>query len=106
MSVRLDWLSWPVPVSGDLADLEPSHPRKPKCSYEWQQSDSPTFFPGRHADIFSASQHVGCFGIVHPGVLKKFDIPAPVSAIELDLEPFCYDQDNQVLVTHLNMQDL
>ena len=51
----------------------------------------------------SDGRPVGCFGIVHPDVLKQFDIPAPTSVLELDLEPFCYDQDDQALATHLNM---
>jgi phenylalanyl-tRNA synthetase beta chain len=31
------------------------------------------------------------FGVVHPDVLAAFDLPYPVSALELDLEPFCFD---------------
>lgn len=37
-------------------------------------------------------QAVGVFGVVHPDVLAKFDIPFPVSALEILIEPFCYDQ--------------
>lgn len=35
---------------------------------------------------------VGTFGIIHPEVLEAFDIPYPVTALELNIEPFCYDQ--------------
>jgi len=31
---------------------------------------------------------VGVFGIVHPEVLSNYDLKHPVSALELDLEPF------------------
>jgi phenylalanyl-tRNA synthetase beta subunit len=31
---------------------------------------------------------VGIFGIVHPKVLKNYDIDFPVSVLELFLEPF------------------
>lgn len=40
--------------------------------------------------------------MIHPQVLKAFDIPFPVSALEINLEPFCYDQTFKVLPTHLN----
>jgi phenylalanyl-tRNA synthetase beta chain len=35
---------------------------------------------------------VGSFGIVHPEVLAAFEIPYPVSALEINLQPFCFDQ--------------
>jgi hypothetical protein len=34
---------------------------------------------------------VGTFGVVHPDVLAAFDVAKPVSALELNLEPFCFD---------------
>ena len=89
--------------TGKLEGLQQQRVRRPKCSYEWQPSDIPTFFAGRQADIFSDNRRVGCFGVVHPDVLKHFDIHAPVSVLELDVEPFCYNQDNQALATHLNI---
>lgn len=67
--------------------------------YEWRQSESDTFFPGRHADVFVKGQKVGEFGIVHPAVLEKFDIEYPVTALELNLEPCCFDQLYQPLQT-------
>ena len=48
---------------------------------------------------------IGKFGVIHPEVLSKFDIPFPVSAVELNIEPFCYDQFYQALPTHLAMTD-
>lgn len=89
--------------TGKLATLEPRDLRRRTRTYEWQASDVASFFPGRQAEILSEDQHVGYFGIIHPDVLKHFDIPTPASVLELDLEPFCYDQDSQALSTHLNM---
>ena len=30
---------------------------------------------------------IGAFGVLHPEVLKSYDIPFPTSALEMDLEP-------------------
>ena len=49
----------------------------------------------------SASLQVGEFGVVHPEVLAAFDVPYPVSALELDLEPFIFDQFFAPLPTHM-----
>ena len=71
--------------------------------YEWQASDDPTFFPKRHATVLSQGKPVGHFGVVHPQVLANFDIPYPVSALELNIEPFIFDQLYKPLPTHLAM---
>ena len=44
---------------------------------------------------------VGLFGIVHPEVLANFDVQYPVAAVELNLEPFLFDQFGKVLATHM-----
>lgn len=44
---------------------------------------------------------VGVFGVVHPEVLAAFDVEHPVSALELNIEPFCFDTDLKSL-----MQDI
>lgn len=64
----------------------------PSGIYAWSPSNDPAFFPGRQAAITARGQAVGIFGVVHPDVLAKFDIPFPVSALEIYIEPFCYDQ--------------
>lgn len=93
-----------VPYAGPLAKLAPEKVSSKQQlfdgGYSWQESDSPSFFPGRHADIFVKGQRVGEFGIIHPTVLQKFDIPNPVTALELNIEPFCFDQLYQPLQTH------
>lgn len=70
--------------------------------YSWEETDSPSFFPGRHADVFVKGQRIGEFGIIHPTVLQKFDIPNPVTALEINIEPFCFDQLYQPLQTHMS----
>ncbi|CAI5987573.1 unnamed protein product [Closterium sp. NIES-65] len=51
-------------------------------------SQSPQFFGGRQADILCKGKSIGTFGVVHPEVLARFDIPDPCSAVEINLEPF------------------
>ena len=72
----------------------PLHPEKNAGGfcYDWKAEDHPTFFPGRHADIHLNQEHIGEFGIVHPEVLVNFGIDYPVSALEINLHPLCFDQ--------------
>ena len=50
------------------------------------------YFPGRAAEVIltkpgsSDKIRLGTFGILHPNVLKNFDINYPSSVMELDLE--------------------
>jgi len=52
----------------------------------------PTFFAGHSAAIYvkigDKPQRVGTFGVMHPTVLKNFELPFPVSAMEIELEWF------------------
>jgi len=64
------------------------NPPAGKKIYEVKKSNDTTFFPGRSADVFVDGKKVGVFGIVHPEVLKQFDLPYPCSVLELDIEPF------------------
>jgi len=50
-----------------------------------------TYFPGRAASVLLTSPagenvQIGTFGILHPEVLKNFDIQYPSSCVEIDLE--------------------
>jgi len=56
--------------------------------YHIAPSEDSAFFPGRRADIFWRGQKVGVFGVVHPIVIKNFDLAYPCSALELSIEPF------------------
>ena len=48
--------------------------------------DDPVFIPGRSAEILLNHSAAGVFGEVHPEVLVRFDLPAPVIAFEIDLD--------------------
>ena len=61
--------------------------------YTIQPSDEEqTYFPGRAANVLLTSPSlgervkIGSFGILHPEVLKNFDISYPASSVEIDLE--------------------
>lgn len=55
----------------------------------------PTYLPGHAAAIFlklggkgAKAQRIGTFGILHPTVLKYFQLPFPASTLEMDVEVF------------------
>ncbi|KER29798.1 hypothetical protein T265_03705 [Opisthorchis viverrini] len=50
----------------------------------------PTYFSGRCADVVLSPGHhvVGRLGVLHPDVLRNFDLTMPCSALDLDLEVF------------------
>lgn len=53
----------------------------------------PTYFAGHAAKIIKIDEDrtevaIGTFGILHPSVLKNFELPFPVSTLEINLEPF------------------
>lgn len=60
----------------------------PVDGYSIQTSSIPMYFPGRQAEILYQGKVVGSFGIVHPEVLDKFEVPNVASLIELNIEPF------------------
>lgn len=60
----------------------------PSLVYSIQKGDDPTFFPGRRADVLLNGKKIGVFGVVHPTVLAKFEVPCPCSILELEIETF------------------
>ena len=46
-------------------------------------SDDGVFLPGRGADLLSIGRRIGCFGEVHPLVIRSFGLEQPVVALEL-----------------------
>ncbi|KAL1297141.1 hypothetical protein AAFC00_004717 [Neodothiora populina] len=60
--------------------------------YWIEEVEDPTFFTGHSAAVYlklgGKTQRIGTFGILHPTVLKNYELPFPVSALELQLEPF------------------
>jgi phenylalanyl-tRNA synthetase beta subunit len=71
------------------------------CSYLWRPSQKAEFFPGRQAEVLFGDAIIGAFGVVHPDVLEAFGVAFPVSAMELNLEPFCVDQNGRPLLEDL-----
>ena len=77
-----------------------------EATYGWTPSSDPAFLPGRQAAItFPDGHRIGAFGILHPDVVASFGVPAAmaVAALEVDLEPLCFDQAGVPLRTHLDM---
>eukprot|EP00904_Undaria_pinnatifida_P007512 jgi/Undpi1/3891/HiC_scaffold_16.g07259.m1 len=73
-------------------------PWRANMRYRIQPVDRPTFFPGRCADVILEvksseesskweERRLGSFGMLHPEVLKAFELRDPSSAVEMDLEP-------------------
>ncbi|KAF2001817.1 phenylalanyl-tRNA synthetase [Amniculicola lignicola CBS 123094] len=60
--------------------------------YWIEEVDDPTFLQGHAAAIkinIAGKRHtIGVFGILHPSVLQKFELPYPVSTVEINLEVF------------------
>ncbi|VDK38353.1 unnamed protein product [Taenia asiatica] len=61
-----------------------------RLAYHLKEVDDPTYFRGRCADIIllPLGQSIGRLGVVHPNVLRNFDLSLCVSAFEIDIEPF------------------
>mmetsp|Transcript_7617 Transcript_7617/g.12461 ORF Transcript_7617/g.12461 Transcript_7617/m.12461 type:complete len:660 (-) Transcript_7617:883-2862(-) len=63
-----------------------------KRYYSIREANKPSFFPKRQAEILVDNKAVGYFGIIHPKVLKNFNIstvtPVIVSALEINIECF------------------
>lgn len=63
-------------------------PAGEKEGYIIKESAHPTYFDGRCAEILYKGKKVGVLGVLHPEVLKAFDLTNPCTALELDIEPF------------------
>ncbi|KAJ3336881.1 phenylalanine--tRNA ligase subunit beta [Gonapodya sp. JEL0774] len=57
-------------------------------TYYIKESQHPTYFPGRAADVVHGGKVIGNVGVLHPDVGKNFGLPYAVSALEIQLEPF------------------
>jgi len=54
--------------------------------YYIKPSEDPTFFPGRRADVWLGDKKIAVLGVIHPEVLKNYEIPFPCSALEIDVD--------------------
>lgn len=63
-----------------------------KKQYYIREGHCGTFFPGRCCDIVVIDGEketvVGHFGVLHPNVVKNFELRYPGSAIEMNIESF------------------
>ena len=59
-----------------------------KCSAASNIHTDCTFLTGRCAQVYFKGTAIGKLGVIHPDVLQAFDVHAPVSAIEISIEPF------------------
>jgi phenylalanyl-tRNA synthetase beta chain len=57
--------------------------REMAVAAEMMPSMDGAFWPGRGADMFSDGTRVGCFGEVHPEVVRGFGLEQPVVAMEM-----------------------
>ncbi|CAH8289404.1 unnamed protein product [Heterobilharzia americana] len=59
-------------------------------TYKLKATSDPTYFDGRCADVIlePGDRIIGRVGILHPEVLKNFELSLPCSALDLDLEAF------------------
>lgn len=48
----------------------------------------PTFFPGRHAQVMVNGENIGVIGVLHPNVIKQFELKVPCAVLEINIEPF------------------
>ena len=58
-----------------------------KKKYTIRPSNDPSFFPDRQAEIIIQDNiKIGIYGIIHPKVLKNFNIKNPVTLCDIDLQ--------------------
>ncbi|MCJ7445092.1 MAG: phenylalanine--tRNA ligase subunit beta [Methanotrichaceae archaeon] len=48
-------------------------------------SEDAAFMPGRGADLIAEGRNIGCFGELHPEVIRAFNLEQPIAALELRL---------------------
>jgi len=69
--------------------------RDPGVEGYWiEETDDPMYLPGHAAAIYlklsgkPKAQQIGSFGILHPEVLRRYDLPFVASTLELNVEVF------------------
>ena len=54
--------------------------------YELQQTEEPTYHPGRNAEVLLGETRIGIMGEVHPVVLENYELPFKAYLFEFDLQ--------------------
>ncbi|KAJ2491631.1 phenylalanine--tRNA ligase subunit beta [Coemansia sp. RSA 2050] len=67
--------------------------KKEAGGYYLEAADIPTYLPGRSANVVRVAESghktvLGSIGVVHPEVLRNFELDYPVSSFEINIEPF------------------
>lgn len=63
-----------------------------KAGYWIEEGDDATFFPGRNAFVMlrlegsADAEQIGVFGVLHPEVMQKYELPLAASALEINVE--------------------
>jgi phenylalanyl-tRNA synthetase beta chain len=70
-------------MKGDLENLFAELYQSADLS--WQPSKHPGLHPGQSADIFLAGEYVGMVGVLHPGLLSRFDLSSAPVCFELNM---------------------
>ncbi|KAJ2380602.1 phenylalanine--tRNA ligase subunit beta [Coemansia sp. RSA 2611] len=75
-----------------MTALNVSH-KKEAGGYYLEAADIPTYLPGRSANVVRVAESghktvLGSIGVVHPEVLRNFELDYPVSSFEINIEPF------------------
>ncbi|KAJ2743670.1 phenylalanine--tRNA ligase subunit beta [Coemansia sp. BCRC 34301] len=75
-----------------MTALDAPH-KKGNGGYYLEAADIPTYLPGRSANVVYTAQCgsrtiLGSIGVVHPEVLRSFELEYPVSSFEINIEPF------------------
>lgn len=52
----------------------------------FERAAHPAFHPGRSARVLLADREIGVIGELHPGWRKKYELPGPIVAFEVDAE--------------------
>ncbi|KAL0275151.1 UNVERIFIED_CONTAM: hypothetical protein PYX00_003101 [Menopon gallinae] len=66
----------------------PFDAEKKGCGYYLRACEDETYFPKRCAEVIHNKNVIGTLGILHPNVIKDFELGMPCSALEINIEPF------------------
>eukprot|EP00928_Gymnodinium_smaydae_P078657 TRINITY_DN62763_c0_g1_i1.p2 TRINITY_DN62763_c0_g1~~TRINITY_DN62763_c0_g1_i1.p2 ORF type:complete len:631 (+),score=187.25 TRINITY_DN62763_c0_g1_i1:105-1997(+) len=75
-------------LGGQAAHEHEENPDKKRRPYKLEASQDPTFFPGMQANVIVEGVPIGVVGVLHPEVVRAFDMHLPITALELNVEPF------------------
>ncbi|XP_065176367.1 phenylalanine--tRNA ligase beta subunit-like [Sycon ciliatum] len=60
---------------------------KDGSGYCLEASSDPTYFPGRCASVMVRGEKIGTLAVLHPDVLKNFELNLPCAVLDLAMEP-------------------